>query len=160
MAKLVDQHLRPGSDMEVNVSDFLRAALTDVVDKKKDQENPELSMKMLLPVREELSMLMTSDTFFRFICDPVCKARCVCLPFPSASTESPSSLDKQSVFEGLSFYRAIHKAEIAPSEWNIIMTGSADVKVDTGETILAQGEVNQYFYRLETGAVRLDRFRK
>lgn len=61
--------------MEVNVSDFLRAALADVIDKNKTEENPQISLKMLVPVREELATLMSADTFHRFLDDPICQAR-------------------------------------------------------------------------------------
>lgn len=47
--------------------------------------------------------------------------------------------------------------DISPEEWNILMVGAKEQVIDQNQFILKQNELNKYFYRLESGALRVEK---
>lgn len=43
--------------------------------------------------------------------------------------------------------------QISPLQWNVLMTGANQISFAEGENILTEGELNNFYYRLECGTL-------
>lgn len=154
---IYEKFIEQGAEYEVNINDGIRMACAQrIAEEEKyvfehrgslESVNADaagcggLFSDVFSDINNALRLLMANDSYMRFVTSPL-------------YTEGSQLVRK---LHSIGVHVAQADDNFTDEEWSILMTGAENVFLKKGTELVTQGQFNQFFFKLVSGALRVEK---